>query len=94
MSSPSSRKWEPISQSPRQNGAKSKWGRRRKKKKEKIRVTQRREFQQNEEKGKRKVVIEGDDDDTHKPDYPITGVWPLLTTISLLTEFLLSQSRD
>jgi hypothetical protein len=22
-------------------------------------------------------------DDTHKPDYPITGVWPLLTTISL-----------
>lgn len=54
-------------------------------KKDKMRVTQRRrEFKQNEEKEKKKdEKSRKGKDDTHKPDYPITEVCPLLTTISL-----------
>jgi hypothetical protein len=52
-------------------------------KKDKMRVTQRRrEFKQNEEKGKKDEKSRKGKDDTHKPDYPITELWPLFDRVS------------
>jgi hypothetical protein len=46
-------------------------------------VTQRRrEFKQNEEKGKKDEKSRKGKDDTHKPDYPITELWPLFDRVS------------
>jgi hypothetical protein len=90
MSSPSSGKWKLISLSSspfkrREMGT----GEEAKRK-----CVSRSDVNLNKKREKNKKKSPKKKDDTHKPDYPIMGVWPLSTTLSLLTEFRLSQSRD